>query len=365
MAVSEPAGSSVGAATDVDLRRAPLADVLAIDFRTDRRDLWADEVAIWDRLLASWAGLDDAAWRLPGAAKSDAGGPDWSLHEHVAHVVDWLEIGRDYVERALATGEWPADDDFEGGDFDRFNESRRERYAPIAPAELRRRLVAARDALLPVTRRLDPATIRSDAAWGWVYNVFHGHDLDHLRVLEPWADSLRARQVQNDPFGDPPQPHASSLTAAKAVFWVAEASVADLFRETVLALPDAAWMAAETTPGWTVADHVGHLAAWFVEAAGAIGEHRPGAPWRPLPPEGVDAWNAADAARRRGTPPETLRAAWGAGRDRLIGVVRAMPDDAWLDPEGFGWAYEDLHGHVRAHLAMIGPYAARARWPTG
>jgi hypothetical protein len=42
-----------------------------------------------------------------------------------------------------------------------------------------------------------------------------------------------------------------------------------------------------------------------------------------------------------------------------------MPDDAWLDPEGFGWAYEDLHGHVRAHLAMIGPYAARARWPIG
>src|SRR4029079_19429796 len=172
-------------------------------------------------------------------------------------------------------------------------------------------------------------------------------------------------QVQNDPFGDPPQPHASNLTAAKAVFWVAEASVADLFRERVLALRDAAWRAAETTPGWTVADHVGHLAAWFEEAAGAIGEHRPGAPWRPLPREGVDAWTATDAARRRGTPPETLRAAWEAGRDRLIGVVRAMPDDAWLDPEGLGWAYEDLHARVGAHLAMIGPYAARARWPTG
>ena len=108
-------------------------------------------------------------------------------------------------------------------DFDRFNESRRERYAPISPAELRRRLVAAREALLPVARRLDPATIRSDAAWGWVYNIFHGHDLDHLRVLEPWADSLRARQVQNDPFGDPPQPHASNLASAKAAFSADEA----------------------------------------------------------------------------------------------------------------------------------------------
>jgi hypothetical protein len=69
MAVSGPAGSPVAIAPGTDLRRAPLADLVAIDFRTDRRDFWADEAAIWDRLLASWAGLDDAAWRLPGAAK--------------------------------------------------------------------------------------------------------------------------------------------------------------------------------------------------------------------------------------------------------------------------------------------------------
>jgi hypothetical protein len=40
-----------------------------------------------------------------------------------------------------------------------------------------------------------------------------------------------------------------------------------------------------------------------------------------------------------------------------------MRDDEWLDPEGFSWAYEDLHGHVRAHNAMIGPWAARLGWP--
>jgi hypothetical protein len=58
-----------------------------------------------------------------------------------------------------------------------------------------------------------------------------------------------------------------------------------------------------------------------------------------------------------------LQAAFEAGRDRLIAVVRAMPDADWLDPEGFGWAYEDLHGHVRAHHAMVGPWAARLHWP--
>jgi Mycothiol maleylpyruvate isomerase N-terminal domain/DinB superfamily len=302
---------------------------------------------------------------LPGAARSDAGGPDWSLLEHAAHVADWQELAIAYVERAIATGEWPADDDYDGGDFDRFNEDRRERYASLTPGEIRRRLQAGRTALLPIVRRLEPATIRSDAAWGWVYNVLHGHDLDHLRVIEPWADALRARQVQNDPFGAQPEPIASELAAGKAGFWAAEASVTELFRELVLGLPDAAWTSAEVTPGWTVADHVGHLAAWFDEAAAAIEEHQPGRPWRPLPPEGVDAWNASDVQRRRGTSPDELRTGFEVGRRRLVAVVEAMADVDWLDPEGFSWAYEDLHGHVRAHLAMIGPFAARAGWPDG
>jgi hypothetical protein len=42
-----------------------------------------------------------------------------------------------------------------------------------------------------------------------------------------------------------------------------------------------------------------------------------------------------------------------------------MNESEWLEPEGFSWAYEDLHGHVRAHLAMIGPWVARAGWPAG
>ena len=87
-----------------DLRRAPLASVRAIDLRAAERDFWSDEAALWDRFEASWAGLDDAAWRLPGAAPSDAGGPDWSLAEHVGHVADWQELATDYVAVALQTG---------------------------------------------------------------------------------------------------------------------------------------------------------------------------------------------------------------------------------------------------------------------
>ena len=116
-----------------DLRRASLANLRTIDLRGPERDFWADEAAIRDRFVATWAGLADEAWSLPGAAPSDAGGPDWSLAEHVGHVADWQELAIDYIGVALETGRWPSDDDYDGGDFDTYNERRREPWASMAP----------------------------------------------------------------------------------------------------------------------------------------------------------------------------------------------------------------------------------------
>jgi hypothetical protein len=56
-------GGDAARPESVDLRRAPLALVRALDLRQRERDLWADEQAVWDRFTAAWAGLDDAAWR--------------------------------------------------------------------------------------------------------------------------------------------------------------------------------------------------------------------------------------------------------------------------------------------------------------
>ena len=329
------------AASALDLRRAPLARPLHGRLPQRARDFWADEIALRDRLVASWAGLDDAAWRLPGAAPSDAGGPDWSLLDHAGHLVDWLRDRGRLHGGALATGEWPSDDDYDGGDFDRFNEARRA-VASVAPGRPAPPLRGCPRRLLPMARRLDPRD-PGDAAWGWVYNVLHGHDLDHLRVIEPWADTLRARQAQNDPFGGHPEPLPSDLAAGKAAFWSEEAAVTDLFRDTVLSLPDAAWTAAEVTPGWTVADHVGHLAAWFDETARVIGGHS-AAKWPLLPSDGIDAWNEADVARRRGTPPDVLREPFETSRSRLVDVVRTMADDSGSTPKG-------LAGPTRTSMA--------------
>ena len=357
------AAAGMRATAGLDLRRAPLAAVRAIDFRAATRDFWSDEAALWDRLRATWAGLDDAAWRLPGAAPSDAGGPDWSLLDHVGHLVDWYELAVAYIEDALVSGRWPSDDDYDGGDFDTFNERRRSLFVDISPADLRKRLESAHASLLATAARLPLATIYSDAAWGWVYSVLHGHSIDHLRVVEPWANGLRERQVRNDPFGLDPQPRMADLKAAKARFWVDEASVFAQLDAILAQLPTDAWTAAEVTPGWTIADHVGHLAAWFEEAVDALDEQRRTGRWREVPPEGLDAWNAEQVRAARGTPVTRLRERFETGRERLRRAVADMADDAWFDPEGFSWAYEDLHGHARCHLAMIGPYAARIGWP--
>jgi len=353
---------AVATGRSADLRREPLGALRALDFRAADRDYWADEAAVHDRFVAVWAGLDDAAWRLPGAAPSDAGGPDWSLLDHIAHVVDWHELASDYIAGVLRGDAWPSDKDYGGGDFDTFNETRRPRFADLAPAEIRERGALAHERVLAVARKLPFETIRSDAAWGWVHQVLHGHALDHLRVLEPWADALRQRQIGNDPFGPDPQPVRSGLPASIARFWSGDAATLRQFEQVIGAVPDADWM----TPAdgeWTIADHIAHVGGWFAIGAEALEQHARGGPWRATPPEGIDAFNDRQVRAARGTPPGELRRRYVVGLDRLRAAIRAMSADEWIDPEGFSWAYEDLHGHVRTHLAMIGPWVARLGWP--
>ena len=192
--------SLVGIAPAIDLRRAPLVELRAVDMRAPERDFWADEVALWDRLVSTWAGLDDAAWRIPGASTSDAGGPDWSLAEHVGHLAAWQGLAEVYTQNAIATGRWPSDEEFDGGDFDKFNERLREPWRSLSSDAIVARFAASRRGLLRQANRLTASAIRGDNEWGWVYLALHGHYLDHLTVIETWTAALRARQADGDPF---------------------------------------------------------------------------------------------------------------------------------------------------------------------
>ena len=144
-------------------------------------------------------------------------------------------------------------------------------------------------------RPLSPTAIREDAAWGWVYMTLHGHYLDHLAVIEPWAATLRARQADGDPFvADPRAVDHAAFAAQDAA---AAADLDALLRN----LPLDRWVVGEVTPGWTVRDHVAHLADWAEEGVRAIEVFRRDGEWLADPDEGIDAWNErmVEAARRR------------------------------------------------------------------
>jgi hypothetical protein len=351
------AAATRSAATSVDIRRAPLADLRGKDLRSARRDFWADEAAMWDRMVVTWAGLDDAAWHLPGAAPSDAGGPDWSLAEHVGHIADWQELAIDYVGIALESGRWPSDDDYDGGDFDRYNEGRRAPWTTMPSSEILDRLESSRPRLLEAARRLPMSTIRSDVAWGWVYSALHGHYLDHLPVIEPWTATLRDRQVDGDPFVPDPRP-------IDLADFDADADAVDaLFDAHIRPVRLARWTDEEVTPGWTLRDHVAHLADWAAEGARAIDRFRRSGQWPSYPEEGVDAWNARQVAAHADEPArETLArydVAWGDCRRAVAGLTV----DELRSPEGWSWTYDCLHGHVREHLAMVGRWCASVDWP--
>jgi hypothetical protein len=356
-------GRSVAGPRAVDLRRAPLETLRRIDFRADERDFWADEAALWDRFVASWAGLDDLAWTHPGAAPSDAGGPDWSLADHVAHVADWLEIALGYVDVATRTGRWPTDDEYDGGDFDRFNETRRELWATVTPAEIRQRLDASHAAVLAAVRALPLATIRGDEAWGWVFMVLHGHQLDHLGILEPWADVLRRRQIDGDPFGADPYGLLGGPGDTPA-FFATDRAVFDALEATLAAVPDELWTSAELTPGWDLKDHAAHVTAWLEEGVTALDEWRASGKWRTYA-ENEDEWNTRAAERWRPVSVAEIRDRLSAAHEGVVARAQALPDDVLWSYDGIGWTYEVLHGHVRRHLAMVAPWAARVTWPAG
>jgi hypothetical protein len=344
------------AARTVDLRRAPLAGIRAQDLRAVGRDFWADETALWDRLLGSWAGLDEAAWHLPGAAPSDAGGPDWSLAEHVGHLADWQELAIEYVAAALETGRWPTDD-YVGGDFDAFNERRRSPWSTMPSAGIVGRLVAARPRLVAVSSALSADEIRADDPWGWVYMALHGHYLDHLAIVEPWADSLRVRQVDGDPFVDDPRAVDAADFAAQ------DGAMAAHFDALVRVVPFERWTFGEVTPGWDLRDHVGHLADWATEGLRAIETYHRHGDWLADPEEGIDPWNERHVqASRSETPAETLTR-YDETRAALLAIVATMSTEELRSPDGWSWAYDCLHGHVRKHLAMMGPWCATAGWP--
>lgn len=105
-------------------------------------------------------------------------------------------------------------------------------------------------------------------------------------------------------------------------------------------------IAADPLPnGWTVADLVGHLAAWQrVTIARLEAARRGGEPVLPDWLEGddpdaddVDPVNARIHARTRNRPWDEVRREWRAGFERVIELGEALPADDLETPGRYPW----------------------------
>jgi len=166
--------------TTLDLQRAPFGALVAFDFVAPGRDHRADAETVQRRVDDFLDAVGDAAWNRPLSESAVPGAPPWTLRDHVGHLADWNEEAIRYIRPPLeGTGDWPQDDDYEGG-FDAWNESRRPRYAARTPAELRAWHRSSADRLFELVRRLPPEISASKGAWEWVWHNLTSHPIEHL-----------------------------------------------------------------------------------------------------------------------------------------------------------------------------------------
>ncbi len=114
----------------------------------------------------------------------------------------------------------------------------------------------------------------------------------------------------------------------------------------------------ELTPDWVLADHIAHLSDWAEEGLRAVEVFGRLGYWMSDPDEGIDDWNERMVARSRGASVESVVARYDRTRAELLDAVARLSVEDLRSPDGWSWTYDCLHGHVRKHLAMIGPWCA-------
>ena len=296
--------TATDARSALDLRRAPLSSLHAIDFRAATRDFWADEAAA----LGSPVGiLGRASTTPPGGCPARHRRTREARTGRCSITSAMCSTGTS-SQSATSTRAEPA----VGGrptttttaaTSTRSTKRRRPLFADLPPPEFaatapRRPHRAARDGppIAPCRR----STATRPGAGSTASSMATRSTTSASSSRGPTACAVARSRTTRSGRTRSPVPPTSRRRRPR--FWADEASVSALSTGSSVSFLPMPGPNREVTPGWTVADHVGHLAAWFDETAAVLDEHRRTGTWRELPAEGIDAWNDERVQRARGTP---------------------------------------------------------------
>jgi hypothetical protein len=139
-------------------------------------------------------------------------------------------------------------------------------------------------------------------------------------------------------------------------------------RHALVAVIEASWQtldeaigalagAALSEPGvvgeWSVVELIGHVSAWEQQALRHIAQWRAGEPLTAL--GGPDAYNAAEAERRRGWTAEQALAEQAETRRQLRETILSLSDADWAAPVALGERRGTLGDVVGGDLGGDGP----------
>ena len=116
----------------------------------------------------------------------------------------------------------------------------------------------------------------------------------------------------------------------------------------------------EVGGGWTLGEHLVHLAAWQRRYARVVS----GAPKLPYP-SNWQKFNDAVYAEWRGVSPKAARAEYEDANREAVEAVAALPPAGDPDRPGLldGWDLSALASHYREHAAILLEYAGKPKPP--
>ena len=182
-----------------------------------------------------------------------------------------------------------------------------------------RRLAAARPRLLALAGACPPersAATRRGAGSTWSSTATTSTT---SRSSSRGPTSCALRQADGDPFVDDPRAadHAGFRRPGRG-------SSSAQFDALVRPSRSSAGTTEAVTPGWTLRDHVGHLADWADEGVRAIDVYQRRGHWLADPDEGIDAWNERMSSAAAGETPADDAGPLRRGPGALLDAV----DDA-------------------------------------